>query len=224
MTIDADTLQKQPAFDHVAIAAPSPTDRQSLHRREAAVHHPRLHGRWVRVYGDGGRNAVSMRGVRGDMPTGGRRTVELGVGRRSRDEGPRLSPDGKWEALIHNFNVAVRPAGARTADAPQHDGSEGNCYELRRSSGRRTRRRSPRTACGPATAARCTTSSRRPRIRLQPKHSCAALRQARRRARRRPAGAVRRRDRKQQIDRRQRALPECVRQCPSSRGGTTAAR
>ena len=43
-----------------------------------------------------------------------------GEGRRRQDDSPRLSPDGQWEALIHNYNVAVRPAGARHRDAPQH--------------------------------------------------------------------------------------------------------
>ncbi len=43
---------------------------------------------------------------------------------------PRVSPDGKWEAVIENYNVAVRPAGAQAITALSTDGSEGNCYEL----------------------------------------------------------------------------------------------
>ena len=35
--------------------------------------------------------------------------------RRAEDTKPRLSPDKKLEAVINNFNVAVRPPGARTA-------------------------------------------------------------------------------------------------------------
>ena len=40
--------------------------------------------------------------------------------------------DGKWEALIQNFNVFLRPAGATQAATPLSlDGSEGNYYTLR---------------------------------------------------------------------------------------------
>ena len=53
-----------------------------------------------------------------------------GVGRRSADEGPRVSPDGKWEALVNNFNIAVRQAGTPTLTRLSTDGSEGNAYDL----------------------------------------------------------------------------------------------
>jgi dipeptidyl aminopeptidase/acylaminoacyl peptidase len=65
---------------------------------------------------------------------------------------PRRSPDGKWEAIIQNYNVAIRPASAdTTAREPQgagggggqqqqqrrddtvllsQDGSEGNAYTI----------------------------------------------------------------------------------------------
>ena len=59
-------------------------------------------------------------------PRGG---AGLGVGRRRQDDSPRLSPDGKWEALINNYNVAVRPAGTRAATRLSTDGSEGNYYD-----------------------------------------------------------------------------------------------
>ena len=40
--------------------------------------------------------------------------------------------DGKWEALIRNFNVFLRPKGSTDAAAPlSSDGSEGNYYTLR---------------------------------------------------------------------------------------------
>jgi dienelactone hydrolase len=52
--------------------------------------------------------------------------------------GPRLdpavsrSPDGKWEALIQNYNVFLRPTGSKEPAAPLSlDGSEGNYYSLR---------------------------------------------------------------------------------------------
>ena len=40
--------------------------------------------------------------------------------------------DGKWEALIQNYNVFVRPAGTTEPATPlSYDGSEGNYYTLR---------------------------------------------------------------------------------------------
>lgn len=45
-------------------------------------------------------------------------------------ETSRASPDGKWEALIQNFNVFVRPKGKNEGLALSLDGSEGNYYTL----------------------------------------------------------------------------------------------
>ncbi|HEU4939544.1 MAG TPA: DPP IV N-terminal domain-containing protein [Vicinamibacterales bacterium] len=42
---------------------------------------------------------------------------------------PKKSPDGKFEALVRNYNVAVREAGSRTLTALTSDGSEGNYYD-----------------------------------------------------------------------------------------------
>ncbi|HSL70786.1 MAG TPA: DPP IV N-terminal domain-containing protein, partial [Longimicrobiales bacterium] len=44
---------------------------------------------------------------------------------------PRVSPDGKWEALIYNHNVAVRAVGAAERTMLSTDGSEGNAYTHR---------------------------------------------------------------------------------------------
>ncbi len=47
--------------------------------------------------------------------------------------GLKVSPDGKWEALILNFNVFIRPKGKTAladASALSFDGSEGNYYTL----------------------------------------------------------------------------------------------
>ena len=46
----------------------------------------------------------------------------------------KASPDGKWEALIQNYNVFIRPKGAKDskdARALSWDGSEGNYYIFR---------------------------------------------------------------------------------------------
>jgi dipeptidyl aminopeptidase/acylaminoacyl peptidase len=44
-------------------------------------------------------------------------------------EEPLRSPDGKWEAAVRNFNVAVRAVGAKPFDVLSSDGSEGNRYD-----------------------------------------------------------------------------------------------
>jgi dipeptidyl aminopeptidase/acylaminoacyl peptidase len=51
-------------------------------------------------------------------------------GFRRAPDPPRVSPDGNWEALIENFNVAIRPAGGREATRLSMDGSEDNYYQL----------------------------------------------------------------------------------------------
>jgi hypothetical protein len=42
----------------------------------------------------------------------------------------KTSPDGKWEALIQNFNVFIRPKGKTDGMLLSWDGSEGNYYTL----------------------------------------------------------------------------------------------
>src|SRR5215470_174544 len=42
----------------------------------------------------------------------------------------KVSPDGKWEAWVNNFNVWARPKGKREGVALSFDGSEGNYYAL----------------------------------------------------------------------------------------------
>src|SRR5262249_25601271 len=42
----------------------------------------------------------------------------------------KVSPDGKWEAWVNNFNVWVRAKGKRDGAALSFDGSEGNYYAL----------------------------------------------------------------------------------------------
>ena len=64
------------------------------------------------------------------------RNDPIGGGRGGRgsggqtDDRPRLSPDGKWEALINNYNIAIRAVGSRQIDLLSTDGSEGNAYTL----------------------------------------------------------------------------------------------
>ncbi|MEK6324775.1 MAG: DPP IV N-terminal domain-containing protein [Acidobacteriota bacterium] len=46
------------------------------------------------------------------------------------NQNPKPSPDGRWEALIQNFNVVLRPKGKNESSPLSHDGSEGNYYTL----------------------------------------------------------------------------------------------
>lgn len=45
------------------------------------------------------------------------------------DNHPRLSPDGQWEALVIDDNLAVRPAGGGTPVMLSRDGSPGDFYD-----------------------------------------------------------------------------------------------
>jgi hypothetical protein len=45
------------------------------------------------------------------------------------DNHPRRSPDGKWEAHVENFNIAVRPVGAAVWKRISSDGSDANFYD-----------------------------------------------------------------------------------------------
>src|SRR5207249_6952682 len=56
-----------------------------------------------------------------------------GVERFRGNPDPKASPDGKWDALVLNYNVFIRPKGKATpgsAVALSFDGSEGNYYTL----------------------------------------------------------------------------------------------
>jgi len=135
--VDADTGQKRPAFDHAQIA-------QSLSQASGNAYTAlRLPFNTLAFTDDGSAFTVNVDGSAyrctvadstcRKVDGGPRVGAGFGVGRRNRDEGPRVSPDGKWEAIVNNHNVAIRPAGARSAAASTRlstDGSEGNYYEL----------------------------------------------------------------------------------------------
>jgi len=58
----------------------------------------------------------------------GQRQGGPGAPGQTPDETVKTSPDGKWEALINNYNVFIRPKGQTRAVALSNDGSEGNYY------------------------------------------------------------------------------------------------
>ena len=51
-------------------------------------------------------------------------------GRAQDPTAPKASPDGKWEALIQNYNIYIRPKGKTEGFALSFDGSEGDYYTL----------------------------------------------------------------------------------------------
>src|SRR5215831_8745657 len=54
-----------------------------------------------------------------------------GLGRpQDQEPRPKVSPDGKWEAFIQNYNVFIREPGKKEGFALSFDGSEGDYYTL----------------------------------------------------------------------------------------------
>ncbi len=148
--MDAETLAKKPAFDHEKLAAALSESLPSGDEAITALRLPFSEFNFV----DGERAIeVNARGARwrcdltaykcrkSDAPDfgrfGGRRAAP---GTLNGIPGPRynfplspdtkVSPDGKWEAWVNNFNVWVRPKGKRDGFALSYDGSEGNYYAM----------------------------------------------------------------------------------------------
>jgi dipeptidyl aminopeptidase/acylaminoacyl peptidase len=132
--VDAQTLKKQPAFDHEKIAA-------SLSKLTGKTYKALdLPFRFIRFdetasaffsFVDGSPIRCTVaNSVCKKVQAGEREGEEMEFGPPKREEGPRVSPDGKWEALIDNFNVAIRPAGSHELTHLSTDGSEGNAYTL----------------------------------------------------------------------------------------------
>jgi dipeptidyl aminopeptidase/acylaminoacyl peptidase len=133
LMIDADTQQKQPAFDHDRIA-------QSLSSvsggRYTALRLPLNGLAFVEggaaftVNADGGPVRCTVADSTCRRAAGGGRGGFGGGGRRAPDAEPKASPDGKWEAVVNNYNVAIRAKGSKELTRLSTDGSEGNYYDL----------------------------------------------------------------------------------------------
>ncbi len=131
--VDADTQQRQPAFDHDKIAASLSTATGNSYKATALPFNtlaftPDGSAFTVNAAGSSYRCTVADSSCR-KSEAAPRAGAGFGVDRRP-GEGPRVSPDGKWEALINNFNVAVRQIGTHTLTRLSTDGSEGNAYEM----------------------------------------------------------------------------------------------
>ncbi len=153
VTVDADTQQREPSFDHARLAGAlsSATGRAytatrlpfqnfTFNEQLSAVEMTIDGARWTCVLADYScrtpelpRPGEIRRGITGPV-----RGDQSATAPR-----PRLSPDGKWMAFIDNYNVAIRPFGdSPTGAGPARsrsrvdkriilstDGSEGNYYD-----------------------------------------------------------------------------------------------
>jgi dienelactone hydrolase len=136
--VDADTLEKRPAFDHARLA-------EGLSKATGTAYTAlKLPFNTVRFAAD--EKAVEVRvgpyTATCDLATYACRTEErVGPFERRQpppacssptSEGePKVSPDGRWEAAIRSYNVHLRAKGSKEWTPLSRDGSEGDCYELR---------------------------------------------------------------------------------------------
>ncbi len=141
MLVDAESLVKKPAFDHEKLAAALNAASGEKYQAE------KLPFGFI-SFSDGEKaiefDAGSFR-WKCDLAT--YTVTKVGPARRrfffdeepeaTESKEPKVSPDGKWEAFIKNFNVYVRPKSqAKDQEKKDEivmswDGSEGNYYTLR---------------------------------------------------------------------------------------------
>ncbi len=157
ITVDADTREKQPSFDHARLAqalsaanGPSTTLRASdtytatrlpfqtftFNEALSSIEMTIDGARWTCLLADYSCRTPELpppgeirRGITGPVRGDAAQAVPR----------PRLSPDGKWMAFIDNYNVAIRPFGGESPGpsrargdrriALSTDGSEGNYYD-----------------------------------------------------------------------------------------------
>jgi len=120
MIVDADTQQKRPAFDHEAIA-------KSLSAATGTPHTAlRLSLNGLTFTSDGSAFTAQIDGGRYRCSVSDSACRRIEPPARG---GPKTSPDGKWEALVNNYNLVVRAAGGKALTRLGSDGSEGNYYD-----------------------------------------------------------------------------------------------
>ena len=139
LLVDATTALKQPAFDHARLA-------DSLSKASGVAYTPEKLPFTSVKFIDGGKAMEYAAGeFQWKTDLSGYATQKLGpaprlnnaVGRPPHPpvsesfNKPVASPDGKWEALILNYNLFLRAKGAKDSNALSFDGSEGNYYEFR---------------------------------------------------------------------------------------------
>ena len=136
--VDAATQQKQPAFDHEKLAAALSRETRNSYTgitlpfttfsfadSQRAIQVAIDGAQWRCTLAD-----YACRRIEGGPAAGGRGGRGGGFGGPQIQETRRLSPDGKWEAVIQNYNVAIRAPGSRSFTVLSFDGSEGSYYDL----------------------------------------------------------------------------------------------
>ena len=137
--VEAETREKRPAFDHEKLASALskatggkytavslPFQAITFTEKESSVEVRVDATSWTCRLAD-----YSCR--RSDPAPGARRGFGLpppGCTPPAADDAPRVSPDGKWEARVVNYNIAVHPAGDAKPVLQSTDGSEGDCYQV----------------------------------------------------------------------------------------------
>jgi dipeptidyl aminopeptidase/acylaminoacyl peptidase len=140
MLVDVETKEKRPAFDHARLA-------QTLNKlvRPKEEYTPlKLPFNTFRFVDEEKGIEFNVEGTtlrctlaeyeckKAETPVPGFRRGRGGPTRNpeaTEEFRPRKSPDGKWEALVNNFNIAVQPAGGGKLITLSTDGSEGNFYD-----------------------------------------------------------------------------------------------
>lgn len=133
--VDADTQQKRPAFDHEKLAASLsketgnkytavtlPFNTLTFVSDEKAIEASFEGARWT--------CSLSDYTCKKGEPAGGGPRPPFSCGPPTPDDKPVVSPDKKWEAIVNNYNIAVREAGKKALTPLSTDGSEGDCYQL----------------------------------------------------------------------------------------------
>jgi dienelactone hydrolase len=137
LRVDAETLEKRPAFDHEKLASALskaagrsytpvtlPFNSISFRDNEKTLEVRFENGTWRCGLSD---YACAKQELVGEWE---RRQPPPPCSPPQPGDKPRVSPDGKLEAWITNYNVLVRPVGAKQPAFVSTDGSEGNCYDF----------------------------------------------------------------------------------------------
>ena len=141
---DAATGRKGPAFDHQRLASSLSTAMGSTVTAarlpfttfeytdgEAGIRFLAENGPWECRLADYSCSRRQLPTARRGPLTGNLSGIPGPVRDADRaDAAPRRSPDGKWEAVIRNFNIAVRAVPGGVLKTLTGDGSEGDYYEL----------------------------------------------------------------------------------------------
>jgi dipeptidyl aminopeptidase/acylaminoacyl peptidase len=141
IVMDAETKQKQPAFDHDRLATALSTASGKIF---SGLHLPFTEPFASAEISDGGRVLTTEFGEvswkcsltdyvcsqlpphGGHQPRGFETVRDLKI---PADNSPKKSPDGHWLAFVHNWNIAVQASSGGTAILLSSDGSEGEFYD-----------------------------------------------------------------------------------------------